>query len=869
MSKSSRATLWFWLAVSVMAAGWAGGAPLARATTQTYATNYVWDTDRRLTMMIEPDPGSGVRVATKYTYDADGQLTEEDKGTTPNGDGTSFTVLETTTYAYDAAGNKIQSYVLNGTTAPGLTLTQMDYDAEGRLLCTAVRMNATVYNSLAVTTTTGALPTAACTLGAASSSYGNDRITKTIYDAAGQTIQTIRAFGDALQQPYETYTYTPDGKPQTVTDAVGNKTTYVYDGFDRLAEADFPSTARGAGTSDSGDRELYAYDADDNRTQLTKRDNQFLSFCYDALNREVGKYLNRTVNCTSPPAMTGNEVASAYDLLNRKTSALFVSGQGVSYVWDNASRLMSETTNGKSLTFAYDPAGNRAQVTWPDAFYVEYFYDAMNRVTSVNANSTVITTGVLAGYVYDSLGRRQTVNRGNNTHRAYGFDNADRLNTLGETFPANASNQSWTYGYNPASQSVSETASNNAYKWVNHPVATLSKTYDGLNRDAAIAALGACAPTAGYDCNGNLTNDGARASAYDIENRLISVSSIAPAATLSTLVYDPLGRLQKDTAGSSVTQFVYDGDRLSGEYDGSGNLLRRYVHGPGVDEPLVWYEGPLASATVRWLHADREGSIIAWSDQDGTVTASQIYAYGPYGEPNAWGGSRFAYTGQIQLPEAQLYHYKARAYDPITGRFLQTDPVGYKDDVDLYAYVKGDPTNSTDPTGLESGSVAMGCVGVCGTGPSARQTQAFLNFALDSAPVIGDIRAAISFAKSPSWAGAVVVAASAIDLGGVAKGVTKAFSSEKSALVAMAKADKKAGGITKADMQAYHDLNAELKDPFTPNQLRGPETHKRGGPWSQVEHGHVGPVDHIPIKPDPPAPQPTPPAEPPKDGNPW
>ena len=248
--------------------------------------------------------------------------------------------------------------------------------------------------------------------------------------------------------------------------------------------------------------------------------------------------------------------------------------------------------------------------------------------------------------------------------------------------------------FNPIGQLSANGQASSQYVWSGQPTTTANFTHDHLNRDAAMAAA------SGYDANGNLVSDGTRTFTYDPENRLTGVTGGSAAVSLS---YDPFGRLYQYTAGGASIYFSYLGSRMAGEltYNGSSyTAVRDYAYDGA--QPFLWPNsfwaiwGGSGGGDFRFLQQDRLGSVIATSTMAGTVTP---YAYGPYGEPQSWSGSRFRYTGQIALPEAQLYHYNARAYDPMLGRFLQTDPIRYGDGGNIYAYVHGDPVNGTDPSG--------------------------------------------------------------------------------------------------------------------------------------------------------------------------
>jgi RHS repeat-associated protein len=293
---------------------------------------------------------------------------------------------------------------------------------------------------------------------------------------------------------------------------------------------------------------------------------------------------------------------------------------------------------------------------------------------------------------YDTLSRVDALTRPSSTS-AISYDPADRMTRLAHTLTTGA--ETWTLAFTDGGQLATSTSSNAAWDWHATAAAAVATVPNGLNQNASVGGT-----TWTYDKDGNLTSDGTRSFTYDPENRLLTESG----PVSMTLSYDPTGRLQQSVIGTPAvtTNFLYDGDALVEEYSASGTVLRRYVHGPQVDNLLIWYEGsPMATTNANYLVADRQGSIAAKASNAGEVNKN--YAYDPYGAPDAWDAigtdPRFRYTGQIAIPEAQLYYYKARVYDPAAGKFLQTDPVGDAGDLNFYAYVSGDPIANADPAG--------------------------------------------------------------------------------------------------------------------------------------------------------------------------
>ena len=217
-----------------------------------------------------------------------------------------------------------------------------------------------------------------------------------------------------------------------------------------------------------------------------------------------------------------------------------------------------------------------------------------------------------------------------------------------------------------------------------------------------------------YDTNGNLSAKGSRLFAYDYRNRLVRSSKGDDAVTFT---YDIFGRQTSRTDLSGTLHFFYAGDQKIEERNASGQVTKHYLWGNGIDELLRLDIYNVASSTPYYIHTDNIGSTTAITDGSGNLV--ERVTYDVYGVPtftDALGQTlkkstirnTTLFQGREYDYDLALYNYRARYLDPSLGRFLQPDPLGYQDSMNLYQGMNMNPVNFVDPMGLETYRIFFG-----------------------------------------------------------------------------------------------------------------------------------------------------------------
>ena len=207
--------------------------------------------------------------------------------------------------------------------------------------------------------------------------------------------------------------------------------------------------------------------------------------------------------------------------------------------------------------------------------------------------------------------------------------------------------------------------------------------------------------TYSYDANGNMATkvDGADTWTYtwNALNQLTSV--LKNAAIVAAYSYDPSGRRVEKTAGTTATTWVYDRASILRQSVASASVTTtlRFIHGPGVDAPLA--EEDVTSASTASLHADALGTIVRHTNASGSVIES--ISYDAWGKVQSGTPGTYSFTGREWDSSAQMHYYRARYYDPQSGRFVSQDPAGLRGGINLYGYVADRPTLLQDPSGLQ------------------------------------------------------------------------------------------------------------------------------------------------------------------------
>jgi len=194
-----------------------------------------------------------------------------------------------------------------------------------------------------------------------------------------------------------------------------------------------------------------------------------------------------------------------------------------------------------------------------------------------------------------------------------------------------------------------------------------------------------------YDETGNIIDDGIHTYTYDGRNRLVKVDDNV------TYTYNYDNKRTSKTVAGATTYYIYDAHKLVGEYDENGRLIKEYIYNNNTPIAII------AVGEVYKVFADHLDTSRRVADSSDTIVWE--WKSKPFGESEANGTitMNLRFPGQYFDSETGTHYNINRDYNPVTGRYIQSDPIGFDGGVNTYGYVGGNSIALVDLEGLKPG----------------------------------------------------------------------------------------------------------------------------------------------------------------------
>ncbi len=539
----------------------------------------------------------------------------------------------------------------------------------------------------------------------ANSATGRDIERFTSYDASGALLQQVDGRGVVTNFTYNdpegeltdisypastgenvALSYDSLGRSVSRTDGVGVESV----AYNAVGEVDHVTTTyhKRDNTALPSWTQSFVYNADGSRASLTTPLGA-TNYGYDNAGRWTG--LSDWAGATSSWSYLDN------DWLSSSTSPL---GVQTHYAYNALGQLLSQSDSGSANVGGGSGSANEVLAQWGDPTQVanRLFYNAAGQMKkAISATTSRYDMGGTTQFESDFRGQisQEVSTRGAGYTQNYGFDTAGNPTLWrGGVRTFNADNQETTTS--ASGLGFAYDGQGNATRW--------------LHRD-----LVSTPPTGGTGPSTVSEVEKGLALSYDAQGQMAQVNAVNSDGSMGDLVQkngfrsDGL-RAWKENADGVRTYYFYDGEQLLGavseEADGTLHPPSQMMWGADGLIGQRWRDENNVERAHYYLW-DTQGNLALSYSESGALSGGSAYTAWGTPVPKSDGSLSevsFGYGGKygyLRDSETGLILCTHRFYDPSTGTWTQRDPLSYDGGQNLYAYVEGDPVNSTDPNGLE------------------------------------------------------------------------------------------------------------------------------------------------------------------------